>query len=432
MRIAVIGSGIAGNACAWALSRHHRVTMYERELRPGGHSHTVEVDCGGERIAVDTGFIVFNEVNYPNFVRLLDHLGVASHASDMSFAVSLGDGRFEWSGQSLGTVFAQRRHLASPGFLRMLADVVRFNRAAPAARRAGALAGRSLGDFVRAGRYSRRFVEHYIVPMGAAIWSTPVDRMLDFPAESFVAFFENHRLVNLRQIPWRTVTGGSRSYVEALVRPFRAHIRFGTPAVAVRRTDAGVAVTDPSGSVETFDQAVFATHAPDTLAVLQDASNAERAILGAIRYRPNVAVLHRDPALMPKRSQVWSAWNVMGAAAPDTDGARDVSVTYWMNRLQGIDPRHPLFVSLNPLREPDPALTFARFSYDHPQYDAGALAAQRSLDDIQGKARLWFAGAWTGYGFHEDGLASGLKVAEALGAPVPWRSAPRAMTVAAE
>ncbi|BBF92752.1 NAD(P)/FAD-dependent oxidoreductase [Blastochloris tepida] len=425
MRIAVIGSGIAGNAAAWALGANHDVVLFEREPRPGGHSHTVDVDYDGTPVSVDTGFIVYNERNYPNFTALLAHLGVASHVSDMSFALSLGDGAFEWSGQSLDTVFAQRSNLVSPGFLWMLKEVWRFNTEAPAARQSGDLDGLTLGAWLDRRRFSRRFVDHYIVPMGAAIWSTPFDRLLDFPAASFVSFFENHRLVNLRQIVWRTVTGGSRSYVDALLAAFRGTLRLAAPVAAVRRTSDGVEVIDRGGAAEAFDQVVFATHAPDTLALLADASEAERAILSALPYRPNRVFLHRDANLMPRRRKVWSAWNVTGAIPSPDDGAREVAVTYWMNRLQGIDPNRPLFVSLNPVRDPDPNLVFRTFEYDHPQYDARAIDAQARLSTIQGKNRAWFAGAWTGYGFHEDGLVSGLTVAEALGGVIPWRTVPR-------
>ncbi|KAA5602129.1 NAD(P)/FAD-dependent oxidoreductase [Blastochloris sulfoviridis] len=431
MRIAVIGSGIAGNAAAWALSGNHAVVLYEREPRPGGHSHTVDVDYDSTPVSVDTGFIVYNERNYPNFTALLAHLGVASHVSDMSFALSLGDGAFEWSGQSLDTVFAQRSNLVSPGFLWMLKEIWRFNTEAPAARRSGDLDSLTLGVWLDRRRFSRRFIDHYIVPMGAAIWSTPFDRLLDFPAASFVSFFENHRLVNVRQIVWRTVTGGSRSYVDALIAAFRGTLRLATPVAAVRRTKDGVEVVDRTGAVEAFDQVVFATHAPDTLALLADASEAERDILSAVPYRPNRVFLHRDTALMPKRRKVWSSWNVTGAISAPADGASEVAVTYWMNRLQGIDPSRPLFVSLNPVRDPDPDRVFRTFEYDHPQYDGRAIGAQARLATIQGANHAWFAGAWTGYGFHEDGLVSGLTVAEALGGVIPWRTVPRNVFAAA-
>jgi predicted NAD/FAD-binding protein len=428
----VIGSGIAGNSAAWALSASHAVVLYEQEPRLGGHSHTVDVDYDGTPIAVDTGFIVFNEPNYPNFTALLAHLGVPSHPSDMSFALSLDDGRLEWSGQSLDSVFAQRRNLVTPGFLWMLKEVWRFNREAPAARRKGELDGLTLGTWLNRRRFSLRFIHHYIVPMGSAIWSTPLDRLLDFPAASFVSFFENHRLVNLEQISWRTVAGGSRCYVEALLKAFRGTLRPGTPVATVRRTKAGVEVIDRTGNTELFDHVVLATHAPDSLALLADASDAEQGILSAIPYRPNRVFLHRDQSLMPARRKVWASWNVTGGNPSAADGARDVAVTYWMNRLQSIDPSRPLFVSLNPVRDPDPSLVFRTFDYDHPQYDARSVAAQARLESIQGRQRVWFAGAWTGFGFHEDGLVSGLNVAEALGGDIPWRTVPRAFTAAAE
>ncbi|GLK57591.1 putative NAD/FAD-binding protein [Methylopila capsulata] len=423
LRIAVVGAGISGAGAAFALHPHHDVTVYEREPRPGGHSHTVDVDYDGVRIAVDTGFIVYNGLNYPNLTALFDHLGVATKATEMSFGLSLDRGAFEWSGKTLSALFAQRRNLVAPSYLWMLREVVRFNRLCVADKAAGALVGLSLGDWLDKRRFARRFREDYLAPMAAAIWSTPAAHVLDFPAESFVAFFANHRLINYERPIWRTVEGGSRSYVEKLNAPFRDRLRLGAPVASIARDDLGVTVTDAADRAERFDQVVLGSHTDESLRLLTDASDAERAVLGAIRYRPNDVWLHRDARLMPRRKAVWSAWNYLGSRTDPAVAARDVAVTYWMNELQGIDPERPLFVTLNPPFEPDPALTFARFRYDHPQYDAEALAAQRRLPEIQGKRRTWFCGAWTGYGFHEDGLSSGLAVAEALGAAPPWRAA---------
>lgn len=418
MRIAIIGSGIAGNSAAYALCDQHEVVLYEKRLRPGGHSATVDIDYDGVEMAVDTGFIVYNELNYPNLTALFAHLGVKTEASDMSFALSVDGGAREWAGTNLDTVFAQRSNLVSPRFLWMLREILRFNRISPKDRAAGVVTGLSLGDYMALRKFSRAFIDDYLVPMGAAIWSTPPSQMLAFPAESFISFFENHRLINFDRPIWRTVSGGSRNYVQRLIDPLKGNVRLGTPVAGVRREGGKVHVRDVSGHTDVFDQVILASHTDQTLAMLEDPSEDERRILGAIRYRPNAVYLHRDLALMPKRKRVWSSWNYM--ARTDAEAGTDVSVSYWMNLLQNLDRNRPLFVSLNPPEAPREDLTFARFTYDHPQFDAGALAAQKELPQIQGTNNLWFCGAWGGHGFHEDGLVSGLKVARALGAVLPW------------
>ncbi|MGD9921660.1 MAG: NAD(P)/FAD-dependent oxidoreductase [Pseudorhodoplanes sp.] len=438
MRIAVVGTGIAGNAAAYALSSsRNSLTVYERECRPGGHSHTVEIDYDGSRIAVDIGFIVYNEPNYPDLTALFDRLGIETIPTRMSFSVSSNGGALEWMGggqrltETLNGVFAQRSNLVSLPFWRMLHDVLRFNREALADRAAGRLRGPTLGEYLATRRYSERLRRDYLVPMGAAIWSTPVDQMLDFPVENFVAFFDNHRLLHHERPVWRSVRGGSRRSVEARIAPFRDRVRLGLSVRAIERVREGVFVTDSLGRRERFDQVVVAAHSDQALAMLCDPSEQERSVLGAIRYRPNAVYLHRDARLMPKRRRAWAAWNfIRGNGRGEAGG--DVAVTYWMNALQGIDPERPLFVSLNPPFEPDPARTFAHFTCDHPQFDSSAFAAQARLYDIQGTNRTWFCGAWTGYGFHEDGLRSGLAVAEKLGGSVPWRAAVPSYAEAAE
>jgi predicted NAD/FAD-binding protein len=429
MRIAVIGSGISGNACAWALSARHDVTLYERRPRAGGHSATVEVDYDGVRIPVDTGFIVYNDLNYPELVALFRHLEVETTASDMSFSVSVDDGRTEWCGSSIGGVFAQKRNVVRPRFLWMLREIMRFNRSCVDDLEAGRLAGLSLGAYLEIGRYGRGFVEDYLVPMGAAIWSTPDADLLAFPAESFVRFFRNHRLIHAQRPTWRTVTGGSRRYVDRLLAPLKAagRVRLDEPVVSVRRRTDQVEVRTESGDIDRYDHVVFATHSDQTLGLLADATPAERSVLSSIRYLPNDVVLHRDPALMPRRRPVWAAWNYLRRAGQDAGSP--VAVTYWMNRLQGIDPARPLFVTLNPTVDPSPDAVFGRWTFDHPQFDRAAIAAQERLPRIQGANRAWFCGAWTGYGFHEDGLRSGLAVAEALGGVVPWRTPARPVEV---
>lgn len=419
MKIAVVGSGISGLGCAWLLNRRHDVTLYEAEPRLGGHANTVEVPGKDGPIPVDTGFIVYNERNYPNLTRLFATLDVPTHQSDMSFGASVDGGRMEYSGSSLGTLFAQRRNVVRLAHHRMLLDIVRFNRQATRFVEAGEVGDGTLEEFLRDGRYGEAFERYYLLPMAAAIWSASIDDIRRFPARYFLAFFRNHGLLTVTDQPqWRTVTGGSRVYVERLSRSFAHKVRRDTPVAAVRRTGASVEVIDWRGGRERFDHVVLACHADQALALIAQPSAAEREILGAFPYQSNRAVLHRDPALMPKRRAVWSSWNYM--AATGRSDAVQVSVTYWLNRLQGIDPECLALVSLNPVREPAPESVLAEFSYRHPRYTAESFAAHARLGQIQGRDRLWFAGAYWGWGFHEDGLLSGLRVGDALGVTPPW------------
>jgi uncharacterized protein len=427
MRVAVVGTGIAGNAAAYALAHAPHVTtldVYEAEPRIGGHSATVDVDYDGKRIAVDTGFIVYNTLNYPLLTAMFEHLGVETQASDMSFSVSIGRGDFEWIGRTkdvFSGLFAQRRNIVNPRYLGMLLEILRFQKAARADLDAGRMTGMTLGDYIAAGRYSTYFRDRYIVPMGAAIWSTPVERMLDFPAENFVSFFENHKLMHWDRPVWRTVTGGSRAYVEKLTAPFRERIRMGDPVVSVTRDTFAATLRTRSGTEERYDQIVLASHSDESLGMLADADEDETSILRSVEYRPNAVYLHRDESLMPKRREVWAAWNFLR----ESDRAQgDVCVTYSMQHLQGIDPARPLFVTLNPPRPPKPELVFRTFNYAHPQFTQDAFAGQQLLKRVNGRNRVWFAGAWTGYGFHEDGLRSGLEAAAGLDAPTPWVQAP--------
>lgn len=414
--IAVVGSGISGLGAAWTLSRRNMVTLFESAPRLGGHANTVEIDDGGRAVPVDTGFIVFNEHNYPNLTRLFAHAGVPNEASDMSFAVSVGAGRFEYRGSGRG-ILAQPSNLTRPSYLAMVRDILRFNREAP--RLLGSGSPESTGEYLRREGYSTAFIEDFLLPMVGCIWSSRLDEMLSYPAETLVGFLNNHGLLQVRERPkWRTVTGGSREYVSRLAAALD-DIRFSSPVEQVLREDDGVRLLTPHGWSERFDHVIFATHADTTLAALgAEATPAEREILGAFRFQDNVAVLHRDPSLMPERRSVWSSWNYLADGRTAADRAERVSLTYWMNRLQNLQTDRPVFVTLNPIHEPRDVV--ASFNYEHPIYDRAAVDAQRRLSSIQGVNRTWFAGAWTGYGFHEDGLRSGLAVATALGSPAPW------------
>ena len=422
MRIAIIGTGIAGNAAAYALanSTSHRLTVYERDSRLGGHSATVDIDYDGTPMAVDTEFIVYNEMNYPNLTALFAHLGIETQDSEMSFALSARKGGFEWCGRTykvLDGLFAQRRNLVSPAYLSMLLEILRFNRLAVEDRAAGVLAGVSLGNYLHLRGFSDRFRDDYLIPMGAAIWSMSPISMLFFPAESFIAFFQNHHLLQWNRPVWRTVKGGSRRYVERMAESYRDRVKLGAHVTSIERSVTGVVVTDEKGETAHFDQVIIASHSDQALAMLANPTPDETAVLGQIGYRDNEVYLHRDTALMPVRRRAWAAWNVMQGKDP----AADLCVTYWMNALQGMDSAKPLFVTLNPSVPPRADLTFGRYTYAHPQYTEAAIAAQKRIPEIQGRNRTWFCGAWTRHGFHEDGLSSGIAVAEALGGTVPWR-----------
>jgi predicted NAD/FAD-binding protein len=416
-RVAVVGAGISGLASAYLLSSRHDVTLFEAAAGLGGHSNTVDVAINDVVHPVDTGFLVYNERTYPNLVRLFAELGVRAHRSEMSFSVSLDGGRTEWAGTNLDSIFAQRRHLASPGFLGMLGDILRFNREADANLAAARISGATLGELLERGAYGRRFREEYLLPMVAAIWSGARGDVVKFPAETFLQFALNHGLLQITDRPqWLTVDGGSRRYV-GLIRSQLRDVRVATPVRDVRRDAAGVTVTSDAGT-ESFDAVVFATHAPTTLKILGDARPEERDLLTQVRYQRNIAVLHRDRRLLPHRPKVWSAWNYLGQGTPGSD--QPVCVSYLINKLQPVPFEDPIVVTLNPFVDPDPSLTFATFDYEHPVLDAGALRAQAMLAGLQGRHRAWFAGAWTGYGFHEDGLKSALRVAAAFGAAPAW------------
>ncbi|PMS18071.1 NAD/FAD-binding protein [Trinickia dabaoshanensis] len=416
-KIAVVGAGISGLAAAWLLSRRYDVTLFEAGEKLGGHTNTVDVELDGVKHPVDTGFLVFNERTYPNLIALFDELKVDAHESDMSFSVSLGGGRLEWAGTNLNTLFAQRRNALSPSFLGMLRDIVRFNRLADRYLQEATKIGYCVGDLLHEGRYGESFRNHYLLPMAAAIWSCATADVLRFPAATFLRFCINHALLQVNNRPrWRTVRGGGREYVRRLAAGISC-VRTRARVERIRRGADGIDLF-VAGDAARFDHVVMATHAPVSLKLLDDADAMERSLLGAVRFQPNVAVLHTDTALLPRRKRVWSAWNYV--AAREGQGDAPVCVSYLINKLQPLPFARPVLVTLNALVEPRPELELARMVYDHPLLDHAAVAAQRRLPEIQGRRNTWFAGAWTGYGFHEDGLKSALRIAAAFGVQPAW------------
>lgn len=415
--IAVIGSGIAGMSAAWLLSQKHDVTIYEKNDRLGGHSNTVTVNTSLGPTPVDTGFIVFNDATYPNLIALFDHLGVNTKVSDMSFGVSLRGGATEYSSVDTSAFLCGGRNLVSPRFWSMTWDLLRFYRNAPLELLATRDSMISLGEYLNSRGYGDAFQRDHLLPQAAAIWSASMGDIHHYPACAFVRFFENHGLLKLKGRPaWRTVEGGSRAYVEKLTAPYAATARLNAGAVSVKRDGAGVWVRDARGRVDRFDDVVIATHGDEALAILDDASVEERELFGAFKYAKNRAVLHTDAAFMPRRAPLWASWNYVG---DHPDGG--CVVTYWMNKLQNIGSEEQIFLTLNPRAEPKPETILYDTRYDHPLFDAAAIRAQQRLWSLQGVRNTWFCGAHFGAGFHEDGLQSGLAVAEQLGGVQrPW------------
>lgn len=422
-KIAIIGSGISGLGAAYLLSPHHDVTVFEADHRPGGHSHTVDIQVDGQRFGVDTGFLVFNERTYPLLCRLFGHLRVPVAKSDMSFSVQIAEPSLEWAGTNLDTVFAQRRNLLRFSFWRMLLDIVRFNKESTRDLNDPALAELSLGNYLDRHGYSTTFRNDYLLPMAAAIWSCPTEQMLAYPFHTFVRFCHNHGLLQITNRPtWMTVAGGARVYVSMLIEEIRAHsgeIRLESPIHAIERRPDGVMIKSAAG-IERFDQILIACHSDQALEILGgDATKQEQELLGAIRYQSNRAVLHTDPALLPSKTKAWAAWNYASPGKLGQNlGQSPVSVSYLLNKLQPLPSETPIIVTLNPWREPDAAHTHRQFHYAHPVFDGPAISAQTAIKSLSGQNRTLYAGAWLGYGFHEDGFASAVRAAGQL-APLP-------------
>ena len=411
-KIAVIGSGVSGLSAAWALSPYNDVKVFEAEDRLGGHSHTVDINVEGKNLSVDVGFIVCNPLNYPNFLNFLDCLGVETQPSDMSFSVSDPHG-FEWSSDPSG-IFAQKRNLLSPRFLMMLKGIFRFNARAQTDAEGDTLPGYlTLGQYLDELGTSDTFRTHYIYPMGAAIWSTPEADMSSYPAKSFIQFFNNHKLLHPDRPKWRTVSGGSRSYVEKLRDYLGSSAVCNTPVRRINRTRNGLEVCTDNGA-EFFDQIILATHSHQAHDILGDGFEHQASILAPMGVTQNTAYLHSDTRLMPKRKAAWASWNVI------KEGHDKVTLSYWMNRLQNLETDQPVLVTLNPETPPGASKTMGKFEFTHPLFDLAAQTAVHAIERVNGRDGLWFAGAWMGHGFHEDGLKSGLRVAVSLGAELPW------------
>lgn len=420
MRIAVVGTGIAGISSAWLLSGSHDVDVFEASDQMGGHTRTLDLDTGAGPFPVDTGFQVFNRRTYPNLTRFFDRLGISVNDADMSFSVQVRDADIEWSGTSLDTVFAQRKNLRNPTFIRMLSDVLRLSHDADRLCADPTVAELTLGQLMKREGYSDAFTDWYLIPMGDAIWSTPPGDMLDYPALTFLTFCANHGLLHIFGKPqWLSVDGGARRYLDAAARSFSGEVFLGEPVERAERTATGVRLTTPARSRD-YERVIFASHPPETLEALGDtATDDERRVLSAFHYWDNDVVLHTDESFLPHERRAWASWNWYSASSDMTKAM--LMLTYRMNTLQKLPEDAPTVLeTLNRDREPAAGTVLGELTFQHPMYSREAVAAQRLLPTIQGMDRIWYAGAWTRYGFHEDGLLAGVRVSEALGAALPW------------
>jgi len=416
MQIAIIGAGISGLTAAYRLSTAHEVTLFEANDYLGGHTNTVDVEVDGERHAIDTGFIVFNDRTYPNFIALLDELGVRSRPTCMSFSVRCDAANLEYNGSSLNGLFAQRRNLLRPGFYRMLADILRFNREAPElVLNRSATDETTVGEYLAEQRYAREFSEHYLLPMGAAIWSCPLGTFVDFPIRFIAEFYQNHGLLSVRNRPtWRVIEGGSRNYVAKMVARFADRIRLNTPVEQITRTASGVMVKPKDQQATHFDHVVFACHSDQALRMLVDPTPTEQAVLSEFPYGRNIAILHTDPAILPKRRRAWASWNYSISGPPADAASQSASVTYQMNLLQHIRSKHVFNVTLNSEQQIDPAKVLQRIEYHHPVFTARRSAAQARHRELIDVNRTSYCGAYWGNGFHEDGVVSAMRVCASL------------------
>lgn len=414
MKIAIIGSGISGLGAAYLLAPHHAITIFEKNNYAGGHSRTIDVKTGAKKTPVDTGFIVFNNWNYPNLLGLFKALGVPYEKSDMSFGVSIHNGWLEYSSNAL---FAQKANILRPSYWLMLRDVLRFNKLAPAYIEKDA--DITLGQCLQELKMGDWFCRYYILAMGAAIWSCPVETIMEFPARTFLLFFKNHGLLSVNNRPqWYTVSGGSRVYVQKILQKFPDQIKMNSGVQSVRAQDDGVIIKTQNGSEEKFNRIIFACHADEAMNILENPTADQKSVIGTFRYQSNTIITHHDTSFMPRHKKCWASWVYLSEGKADNNP--QVSLTYWMNNLQNLDPQHPIFVTLNPGRKPDKNLIVDEHQFTHPVFDRPAIAAQSKIAAIQGQNNIWFCGAYQRYGFHEDGLLSAVHVAKSMNIDIPW------------
>ncbi|MEA1987978.1 MAG: FAD-dependent oxidoreductase [Pseudomonadota bacterium] len=419
-KVAVIGSGISGLSAAWFLSQKHDVTLFEKNEKLGGHTNTITLEIEGKQQPVDTGFIVFNTPNYPNLTAMFNHLNVKTQATEMSFSVTADSGTLEYSGNNLNTLFAQRSNILSLAHWKMIREILRFNKQAKQDLKRSLASEISLGDYLSEHGFSERMRDYYLLPMAAAIWSCPVETMMKFPVGSFLQFFENHGLLNIEDRPqWESVVQGSEQYIKAILELDAFQVKLASPVEKVKRIPDSLHVLTKQGEEFVFDDVVFASHADETYAMLDDVIKPDFSLLDHFKYQENIAYLHSDLNLMPKRKLAWAAWNYLRDTSHKT---HPVAVTYWMNLLQNLPVDTPLLVTLNPAEAPQKHLTYKRIVYQHPVFDEAAMSAQAELASLQGKHSLWFCGSYFGYGFHEDGLTSSVNLATLWNIDLPWQT----------